>query len=99
MYLHPDEKVHLLGQMFLAKEQMRNGDFALADYLLESFWACFLSTYMAAPTAVTAHADDKPAEAGEKVTRRPARGMPTWRSSAQPRLNHWQENLRQRWQR
>jgi hypothetical protein len=91
MYLHPDEKVHLLGQMFLAKEQMRKGDFTLADYLLESFWACFLSTYMAPAPAAEASgkpAGQEPAAAEEKITRRPGRASPTWR-----------ENLRHRWQR
>lgn len=60
MYLHPDEQVHLLGQMFLANERMRKGDFSLADQLLDSFWACFLFSYLSpsgsttGPTAATA---------------------------------------------
>lgn len=99
MYLHPDEKVHLLGQMFLAKEQMSKGDFALADYLLESFWACFLSTYLAPPAAPSAEASDSPSKESGKITTRPPRAAPKWRSSGQPRINQWQENMRQRWQR
>jgi hypothetical protein len=101
MYLHPDEKVHLLGQMFLAKEQMRKGDFTLADYLLESFWACFLSTYLGTPTSAAPASDTshKPTPEEGKVTGRASRAAPAWRSSAQPRLNQWQENLRHRWQR
>lgn len=97
MYLHGEEKVHLLGQMFLAKEQMRKGDFTLADQLLESFWACFLLTYLTPPTT-TEGTDISPVTSAQSSTR-PSNSAPSWRSSSQPRFNQWQENLRQRWQR
>ncbi|MCC6512306.1 MAG: hypothetical protein IT423_24625 [Pirellulaceae bacterium] len=97
MYLHPEEKVHLLGQMFVAKEKMREGDFTLADQLLGSFWASFLSTYLA-PSATAVSADRSQInEARLPVT--PGRSGPAWRNPNQPRFNQWQENLRNRWQR
>lgn len=97
MYLHAEEKVHLLGQMFLAKEQIRKGDFALADQLLESFWATFLLTYLT-PQTPTASGDSVPV-ANAKGSDRSGSAVPSWRSSSQPRFNQWQESLRQRWQR
>ncbi|MGN6134990.1 MAG: hypothetical protein ACTHOU_10840 [Aureliella sp.] len=123
MYLHPDEQVHLLGQMFLAKQQMRKGDCTLADQLLDGFWACFLSSYLGPPptpagaealAAGTATADGKaagdaanppqkssasPTASPTKSAGRPSAPTPAWRKSSQPRFNHWQEALRQRWQR
>lgn len=97
MYLHPDEKVHLSGQMFMAREQMRQGNYALADQMLSSFWSNFLSTYLPA---------ESPAAQGESTrlneARLPLRSPtpgPAWRKPASPRVNQWQESLRNRWQR
>lgn len=98
MYLHPDEQVHLLGQMYLAKEQLRKGDFTLADQLLESFWACFLSSCLT--TAPPSPAPIEKAVTKEaKLPATAAGSQPAWRAPSQPRRNQWQESLRQRWQR
>ena len=99
MYLHPDEQVHLLGQMFLAKEQLRKGDFTLADQLLKSFWACFLSTSLGKATTAAATTAEKPAIKEARLPGKPGASTPAWRPPSQPRLNQWQETLRQRWQR
>jgi hypothetical protein len=97
MYLHAEEKVHLLGQMFLAKDRMRKGDFTLADQLLDSFWSCFLLTYLTTPPGSIE--SETAASSTAKLPNRPGTSSPSWRSSSQPRFNQWQENLRQRWQR
>ena len=97
MYLHPDEKVHLSGQMFMAREQMRQGNYALADQMLSSFWSNFLSTYLPVETAPV-----QPVSTRIQEARLPARAPtpgPVWRNPNAPRLNQWQESLRSRWQR
>lgn len=97
MYLHPDEKAHLSGQMFIARDQMRQGNFALADQMLGSFWYNFLTTYL---PAVTAPAQPNAARVNEArlPARSPAPG-PAWRKTNGPRVNQWQESLKNRWQR
>lgn len=96
MYLHPDEKVHLSGQMFMARQQMRQGDYALADQMLGSFWSNFLSTYLPVDQP------NAPAEGSRaNEARLPTRGAtgPAWRKPNSPRVNQWQESLKNRWQR
>ncbi len=95
MFLHPDEQVHLSGQMFVASQQMRQGDFRLADQLLHSFWANFLSTYIAHAQAPA----DQPVANEARLPQRTAPTGPAWRNPNAPRFNQWQENLRNRWQR
>ncbi len=98
MYLHPEEKVHLSGQMFMARQQMRQGNFALADQMLGSFWSNFLSTYLPSASATGTAASTPAKEA--RLPSGPISGpTPAWRKSNAPRLNQWQENLRGRWQR
>ncbi len=96
MYLHPDEKVHLSGQMFMARQQMRQGDYALADQMLGSFWSNFLSTYLPAEQA-----DAAPGGSRANEARLPTRGAtgPAWRKPNSNRVNQWQESLKNRWQR
>jgi hypothetical protein len=97
MYLHPDEKKHLSGQMFMARQQMQQGNYALADQMLGSFWANFLTTYLppeAAPIAA------EPARVNEaRLPLRSNSNGPAWRNPNSPRFNQWQESLRNRWQR
>lgn len=93
MYLHPDEKVHLLGQIFLAKEEMRKGSYALVEQLLESFWACYLSTYMSDGRNQAVASDRQPTREAKRNVVVPQ----PWRSSS-TRWNQWQDSLRQRWQ-
>ncbi len=97
MYLHPEEKVHLLGQMFLAKEQLRKGDFTLADQLLESFWATYLGTYLTPTTPPTTQPTAPLNEA--RVPNRTSPSQPAWRGAGTPRFNAWPESWRGRWQR
>jgi hypothetical protein len=40
-----------------------------------------------------------PTASPTKSAGRPSAPTPAWRNSSQPRFNHWQEALRQRWQR
>lgn len=98
MYLHPDERVHLLGQMYLAKDHLRKGNFSLADRLLESFWANFLSNTLSELPTASSKVDPLPMREAS-LPQRPTTPTPAWRSTSQPRLNQWQESLRQRWQR
>ncbi len=97
MYLHPDEKVHLSGQMFMAREQMRQGNYALADQMLTSFWSNFLSTYLPADVGQPGNELGRINEA-RLPTASPTSG-PAWRKPNAPRVNQWQENWRNRWQR
>jgi hypothetical protein len=46
MYLHPDEKVHLIGQLYLAKEKLKAGELAVAEELSQSYWAYFLTSFL-----------------------------------------------------
>lgn len=97
MYLHPDEKVHLSGQMFMAREQMRQGNYALADQMLGSFWSNFLSTYLPSDSPPV-----QPNAMRVNEARLPARSTapgPAWRRNNAPRANQWQESLKNRWQR
>ncbi len=96
MYLHPDEKVHLSGQMFMAREQMRQGNYALADQMLGSFWSNFLTTYLPSDSS-TPQPSGQTNEA-RLPPRSPSMG-PAWRKPNSPRVNQWQESLRNRWQR
>ncbi|MFO1062587.1 MAG: hypothetical protein U0892_01765 [Pirellulales bacterium] len=105
MYLHPDEKVHLLGQIFVAKEKLKAGDPGATEELLQSYWAYFLTSYLGPPnetaTALTSvRSDSQRTETGKSSSKDEANISPTpsWRQSSQPRLNQWQESWRNRWQ-
>ena len=65
--------------------------------MLSSFWSNFLSTYLPAE-APAAQGDGTRLNEARLPMRSPAPG-PAWRKPASPRVNQWQESLRNRWQR
>ncbi len=105
MYLHPDERIHLRGQVFLAKEKLRENNLYLGNQLLDSYWARYLSTYAndfpsVAPTQTLDANTTVVKSIGEPDRKSvdPSAKSP-WRSASPNFLQQWRENMRQRWQR
>ncbi len=70
----------------MAREQMREGNFALADQMLSSFWSNFLSTYLPADSSAAQVEAAKLNEA--RLPLRTAPTGPAWRKPGSPRVNH-----------
>ncbi len=105
MYLHPDERIHLRGQVFLAKRKLRENNLFLGHQLLDSSSARYLATYASdfpsVHSATTANNTRKSVAAAEDADQSAtdSKNKTSWRGVTPSFLQQWRDNMRQRWQR
>ncbi len=91
--INPDERVQIRGQLFLAREKLRENNPFPAEQALNSHWARYLFALNEKLDA--AAAQEQPAAA---VGDAPPNNNTRWSSPA-PLLQQWRESMRERWQR
>jgi hypothetical protein len=91
-YLSPEERVQIRGQIFLAKEKLRNNNAFPAEQVLNSHLARYLASIDSNPSAPLQ--DNQPQVAAPE---KPTNGN-RWNNSP-PILQQLRESVRERWQR
>lgn len=92
LYLQPEERIHLRGELLVAKQELENGNPFPGQRLLDSYWGDYL---------LRLHADrsnELQAARGHSVE--PRRPPPNrWSDAQQSLLQQFRQSLRERWQR
>ncbi|QDV22096.1 glycoside hydrolase family 10 protein [Aureliella helgolandensis] len=92
--LQPDERIHMRGQLLVAKERLAEGNPYAAEQLLDSHWGRYLSEFKpVSMDSLQATAGVSPRSGGT------ASGKPGQWNSSPPVLQQWRDALRNRWRR
>ncbi len=91
--INPDERVQIRGQLFLAREKLRENNPFPAEQALNSHWARYLFS-------LNQKLSDPAAEAASSsaAAETPQNSSTRWTSPA-PIIQQWRESMRERWQR
>jgi len=90
-YLSPDERIQIRGQIFLAKEKLRDNNAFPAEQVLNSHLARYLASIKSKPTMQT------PVNTQQFVEPEKATSGNRWNNSP-PILQQLRESMRERWQ-
>ncbi len=93
-YMHPDERRHVHGQMFVAKQKLAQSNPYPAEQLLDSRWGRYLSEVQPAHLSN----DQRTANPESQPDARQATSNRSWNNPA-PLLQQWRDSIRQRWRR